>query len=64
MLVVTGRPAASAVSEEPLESIYARLVAEGKTRREAVKEAARLLGRPAREVYGRVQEAGEPERKA
>jgi 16S rRNA (cytidine1402-2'-O)-methyltransferase len=54
VLVVKGALPPSAVSEEPLESIYARLVAEGKTRREAVKEAARLLGRPAREVYARV----------
>ena len=31
--------------------------AEGRTRREAVKEAARRLGLPARDVYGLVQEA-------
>jgi hypothetical protein len=42
------------VTEEPVEQIYARLVAEGKTRREAVKEAARAAGLPAREVYRRV----------
>ena len=44
-------------SRESLEALYARLVGEGKTRREAVKEVARLLGLPAREVYRRVQEA-------
>jgi 16S rRNA (cytidine1402-2'-O)-methyltransferase len=53
VLVVSG---ASAVgrSSEPVEVVFARLVAEGKTRREAVKEAARILGLPAREVYRRV----------
>ena len=39
---------------ESVESLFARLTAEGKTRREAVKEVARLLGLPAREVYRRV----------
>jgi 16S rRNA (cytidine1402-2'-O)-methyltransferase len=38
-------------------ALYRRLSAEGRTRREAVKEAARLLGRPAREVYALVQTA-------
>jgi 16S rRNA (cytidine1402-2'-O)-methyltransferase len=38
-----------------LEDLYARFVAEGRTRREAVKETARRLGLPAREVYARVQ---------
>jgi len=53
VLVVSGaEPAAAA--EEPVEQIYARLVAEGCTRREAVKEAARRAGLPAREVYRRV----------
>jgi 16S rRNA (cytidine1402-2'-O)-methyltransferase len=46
-----GPPAAG---ESP-ESLYARLTAQGRTRREAVKETARLLGLPAREVYRRVQ---------
>jgi 16S rRNA (cytidine1402-2'-O)-methyltransferase len=41
-------------SSEPVEVLFARLVSEGKTRREAVKETARLLGLPAREVYRRV----------
>jgi 16S rRNA (cytidine1402-2'-O)-methyltransferase len=54
VLVVKGAAAPSVRSDEPLEEIYARLVAEGKTRREAVKATARLLGLPAREVYTRV----------
>jgi 16S rRNA (cytidine1402-2'-O)-methyltransferase len=57
VLVVAGASPAESVSREPLEGLYARLVGEGKTRREAVKETARLLGLPAREVYRRVQEA-------
>lgn len=39
--------------EEP-EHLFARLAAEGRTRRDAVKEVARRLGLPAREVYRRV----------
>jgi 16S rRNA (cytidine1402-2'-O)-methyltransferase len=54
VLVVMGAARVSAATEEPLDALYSRLVAEGKTRREAVKEAARLLGLPAREVYARV----------
>jgi 16S rRNA (cytidine1402-2'-O)-methyltransferase len=54
VLVVKGATTPSAATEEPLDSLYARLVAEGRTRREAVKEAARLLDLPAREVYVRV----------
>jgi 16S rRNA (cytidine1402-2'-O)-methyltransferase len=58
VLVVSG---ASDVgrSSEPVEVLFARLTAEGKTRRAAVKEAARLLGLPAREVYRRVLEAAD-----
>jgi 16S rRNA (cytidine1402-2'-O)-methyltransferase len=51
VLVVAGAPPRSASDEDPL-ALYERLVAEGLTRREAVKEAARRVGRPAREVYG------------
>jgi 16S rRNA (cytidine1402-2'-O)-methyltransferase len=54
VLVVSGRPETEAASGEPPEEIYARLVAEVSTRREAVKETARRLGLPAREVYRRV----------
>jgi 16S rRNA (cytidine1402-2'-O)-methyltransferase len=58
VVVVAGAPpAAETEPTQSLESLYASLVAGGKTRREAVKEAARRLGLPAREVYKRVQEA-------
>jgi 16S rRNA (cytidine1402-2'-O)-methyltransferase len=59
VLVVAGAPEAAPASEDPV-GLYRRLAAEGRTRREAVKEAARRLGRPAREVYAIVQDA-EPE---
>ncbi len=59
VLVVAGAPETAPASEDPV-SLYHRLAAEGRTRREAVKEAARRLGRPAREVYAIVQDA-EPE---
>lgn len=55
VLVVTGAQGAPAPPGEPLEAVYLRLVGEGRTRREAVKEAARLFGLPAREVYARVR---------
>jgi 16S rRNA (cytidine1402-2'-O)-methyltransferase len=54
LVFVVAGAAPATVAEEPVERIYARLVAEGKTRREAVKEAARAAGLPAREVYRRV----------
>ncbi len=57
VLVVAGASSPPPDTHESLEALYARLVGEGKTRREAVKEAARLLGLPAREVYRRIQEA-------
>jgi 16S rRNA (cytidine1402-2'-O)-methyltransferase len=53
VLVVSGAPEPAAPTEEP-EALYARLVAAGRTRREAVKETARALGLPARDVYKRV----------
>jgi 16S rRNA (cytidine1402-2'-O)-methyltransferase len=53
VIVVSGA-SARPMSSESLESLFSRLTAEGKTRREAVKETARLLGLPAREVYRRV----------
>ena len=57
VLVVAGAPeAAPAAGLEPV-ALYRELAAEGRTRREAVKEAARRLGLPAREVYRLVQEA-------
>ena len=48
--------AEAAAGEDPV-ALYRRLAAEGRTRREAVKEAARRLGRSARDVYALVQEA-------
>jgi 16S rRNA (cytidine1402-2'-O)-methyltransferase len=57
VLVVAGAPPRGPETTESLADLYRRLVAGGKTRREAVKEAARELGLPAREVYRRVQEA-------
>jgi 16S rRNA (cytidine1402-2'-O)-methyltransferase len=57
VLVVAGAPeAAPAAGREPVP-LYRELAAEGRTRREAVKEAARRLGLRAREVYRLVQEA-------
>jgi len=53
VLVVSGASDVGRPSES-VEMLFARFVAEGLTRREAVKETARLLGLPAREVYRRV----------
>jgi 16S rRNA (cytidine1402-2'-O)-methyltransferase len=53
VLVVAGA-AARAPAAESVEEAFAALVARGLTRREAVKQAARRLGLPAREVYRRV----------
>jgi hypothetical protein len=62
--VVSGAAApAPPADAEQLGELYARLTAQGLTRREAVKEAARRLGLPAREVYQRVlDESAPPER--
>lgn len=61
VLVVAGAPAVAPLvaSPEELDALFARLVAEGRTRREAVKQAARMTGLPAREVYRRVLKAEE-----
>jgi 16S rRNA (cytidine1402-2'-O)-methyltransferase len=63
VLVVAGHGAGTASADaatgaEALtaEALFAQLTSEGKTRREAVKETARRLGLPAREVYRRVLE--------
>jgi 16S rRNA (cytidine1402-2'-O)-methyltransferase len=57
VLVVAGAgETAPAAAEDPV-ALYRALAAEGRTRREAVKEAARRTGRPARDVYRLVQEA-------
>jgi 16S rRNA (cytidine1402-2'-O)-methyltransferase len=53
VLVISGAAEPAASTEEP-EALFDRLVAQGRTRREAVKETARALGLPARDVYRRV----------
>lgn len=53
VLVVAGATPAP-VSEGDALTVYAALAAEGRTRRDAVKETARRLGLPARDVYQRV----------
>ena len=55
VLVVAGAPEAREETAAP-EELFARLTAEGLTRRDAVKETARRLGLPAREVYRLVLE--------
>lgn len=58
VVVVTGAPDASPLESAEPEALYARIVADGQIgRRDAVKEVARRLGLPAREVYRRVLEA-------
>ncbi len=57
VLVVKGAPAAPPPAGRDPVPLYRELAAEGRTRREAVKEAARRLGLRAREVYRLVQEA-------
>lgn len=54
VLVVEGSMARAPASTETPEALFARLTAEGRTRREAVKEVARTLGLSARDVYRRV----------
>jgi 16S rRNA (cytidine1402-2'-O)-methyltransferase len=58
-----GSDAASAAPEPAPppspEELFERLVAQGRTRREAVKEVARTLGLHAREVYARVLDTSE-----
>jgi 16S rRNA (cytidine1402-2'-O)-methyltransferase len=61
VLVVAGATDAPHVPEDEPEALYTRLAAEGRTRREAVKEAARRLGLPARHVYRLVLEAEKTE---
>jgi 16S rRNA (cytidine1402-2'-O)-methyltransferase len=53
VIVVSGASNSPRPSES-VESLFSRLSAEGKTRREAVKETAHMLDMPAREVYRRV----------
>jgi 16S rRNA (cytidine1402-2'-O)-methyltransferase len=51
VLAVAGAAGRAPESADPPETLVARLMAEGRSRREAVKEAAKALGLPAREVY-------------
>jgi 16S rRNA (cytidine1402-2'-O)-methyltransferase len=60
VLVVAGAKERALEKDADPVALYRALAAGGRTRREAVKEAARRVGLPAREVYRRVQEA-EPE---
>ncbi len=57
VLVVAGATDAAPSADQDPVALYRALATEGRTRREAVKEAARRLGLPAREVYRLVQEA-------
>lgn len=55
VLVVAGAQGLPQVNDDvDIEGEFARLQAQGRTRREAVKELARRLGLPARDVYGRL----------
>ena len=59
VLVVAGASGSLPEASETPEALFARLTAEGRSRREAVKEVARRLELPAREVYRRtLGEAG------
>jgi 16S rRNA (cytidine1402-2'-O)-methyltransferase len=58
VLVVAGSgPKADPATDTP-EALFAQLVSAGRTRREAVKETARRLRLPARDVYRRVLNDG------
>lgn len=60
VLVVAGAPAQpQAAAEEEIALLFARLQAEGKTRRQAVKEIARRFGLPARDVYSSLLARGD-----
>jgi 16S rRNA (cytidine1402-2'-O)-methyltransferase len=57
VLVVAGASETVPAGDEEPEALFIRLAAEGRTRREAVKEVARRCGLSAREVYRRVLDA-------
>jgi 16S rRNA (cytidine1402-2'-O)-methyltransferase len=59
VFVVAGAAEASPGQPVDLHRLYEELTAAGMTRREAVKEAARRTGRPAREVYRELLEDDE-----
>jgi 16S rRNA (cytidine1402-2'-O)-methyltransferase len=54
VLVIAGAESVAPSTSESAETLFERLTTEGRSRREAVKEIARRLGLPAREVYARV----------
>jgi 16S rRNA (cytidine1402-2'-O)-methyltransferase len=56
MVVVGAVPDAPPPPREPIAALYERLVSEGRSRREAIREAARLLGISSREAYRRLLE--------
>ena len=56
-LVVAGAPEAALATDQEPVALYRSLAADGRPRREVVKEVARRLGRSAREVYRLVQDA-------
>ncbi len=58
VLVVAGASETLPMTAETPEALFARLTQEGRTRREAVKEIARLTGLPSREVYKRLLAEG------
>jgi 16S rRNA (cytidine1402-2'-O)-methyltransferase len=58
VLVVEGA-AEETQPDADAETVYAALAAQGLTRREAVKETARRLGLPAREVYKKVLDSSD-----
>jgi 16S rRNA (cytidine1402-2'-O)-methyltransferase len=57
VLVVAGAAPPAAAGAADVEALFARLTAEGRPRREAVKEIARLTGLSARDVYQRTLES-------
>lgn len=60
VLVVAGAVEPAGSDEDPV-ALYRALAADGRPRREAVKEVARRVGRPAREVYALVQASDQQE---
>ena len=56
VLVVGGAPDAAVAVTATVAETFARLTADGLTRREAVKETAKIHGLPARDVYAQVLE--------
>jgi 16S rRNA (cytidine1402-2'-O)-methyltransferase len=54
VLVVAGASEAGPVPDLEIEAEFARLQGEGRSRRDAVKQIAKRLGLPARDVYSRL----------